>query len=55
MTADQHLHDLRREAHELGIEGPAKVGEDEVRAVPQAAHEGKSPEEAEQAGKQASP
>jgi hypothetical protein len=55
MRADQHMHDLRREAHELGVEGSPKMDEGGLRAAIEAAREGKSPEAAKQAGKQASP
>ncbi len=55
MTDGQHLHDVRREAHELGVEGSSKLDEGGLRAAIEAAREGKSPEAAKQAGKQASP
>lgn len=54
MGGERTVHELREQAHDLGIEGASSMGGGEVPAASEAGREGKLPEEAKHEGKQAS-
>lgn len=51
----EQLHDLRRQAHDAGIEGNSKMTEDELRQALKKVGKGTDPMAAKQTAKQASP
>ncbi|MFC0864320.1 hypothetical protein ACFHYQ_18665 [Sphaerimonospora cavernae] len=54
MVEDKELHDLRRRAHEAGIEGNSKMTAEELRKALGEVEKGKDPQEAKAHAKQAS-